>query len=450
MVPGASQPLKPYFVIIYLTGITSVSSRGLKMTKSISSKILLSLAIFAISSIDVLACTMFKITRDGKTIVGNNEDWSNPHSRVWFEAGKENEYGVAYVGFSDLNPQGAFNEAGLVYDIFAMPHEEITAGKHKLAQPDDFLKVIMRTSSTVEDVKETLEAHNLEGFEKVMLLFIDKSGKYLIQERDELTLGEEPHYVLSNFSPTRITDHSTVELPHFQRGRDLLQHNANLKVSFCEAVLDGLHQEVPYWGGTQYSTLYDLNDSKFNLYYFHDYNRSVQFDLKEELAKGDRVLSIPDMFPEVVKGHEYKLNYDDYEKNLILLESENTFSDPELLASVVRKIKNGPPKKMIYANYYKIESIGKQWLAMNQYENAISVFNINASVFDWIAGPFENLAHAYLLAGQYEMAIENYNRILEILPGDENATLQLQKLQGQSNVDPEESTVVGSTQSGLN
>ena len=371
---------------------------------------------------------MFKITEDGRTIVGNNEDWSNPHTRIWFEVGEENEFGVAYVGFDDMNPQGAFNEAGLAYDIFAMPYEEITEGKDKKEQPDGFLKTIMRTSTTVEEVKASLESHYLEGFEQVMLLFIDRSGKYLVQERDVLTVGDQAQYVLSNFSPTEFTDPAEVELPHFQKGRNLLNQSANLNLDYCESVLDALHQEVPFWGGTQYSTLYDLSDGKINIYYFHDYNRSVQLDLQEELEKGNHVLNIPEMFPEVANGHEYMANYDEYEKYIVLLESGDTFADSELFSDVVTKIKNGPPKKMIYSNFYKIESIGKEWLANNNYDNAISVFRINAEVFDWIAGPFENLAHAYLLDGQYEMAVDNYNRVLEIRPDDENAVTQLQKI----------------------
>ncbi|MBT4161949.1 MAG: hypothetical protein HOC70_00785 [Gammaproteobacteria bacterium] len=398
------------------------------MRKLATSKFLISLALVSIFSMNAFGCTMFKITKNGRTIVGNNEDWSNPHTRIWFEAGNEAEFGVAYVGFDDLNPQGAFNEAGLAYDIFAMPDKKIIEAKEKEAQPDDLLKTIMKTSSTVEEVKAKLEIYSLKGFSKVMLLFVDKSGRYLIQEYDEFTIGEQAQYVLSNFSPSKITDHSKVELPHFQKGRSLLGQKPNLDPGYCATVLDALHQEVPYWGGTQYSTLYNLHDGTINLYYFHDYSRSVQFDLEEELAKGNHVLNIPDMFPEIESGHEYMANYDEYAKNLFLLEKSSTFSDPKVLSKVVEKIQFGPPKKMIYAHYYRIETIGKEWLAKNDYRNAISVFSINADVFDWVASPFRHLAHAYMLDSQYEMAIENYSKVLEINPGDENAKAQLQEI----------------------
>ena len=44
------------------------------------------------------ACTMYKLTKDGKTIVGNNEDYLSPNSQFWFEAGSKDTYGVMYMG----------------------------------------------------------------------------------------------------------------------------------------------------------------------------------------------------------------------------------------------------------------------------------------------------------------------------------------------------------------
>jgi len=45
-----------------------------------------------------MACTMYKLTKDGKTIVGNNEDWTSPNGQFWFEAGTENTFGAMYMG----------------------------------------------------------------------------------------------------------------------------------------------------------------------------------------------------------------------------------------------------------------------------------------------------------------------------------------------------------------
>jgi hypothetical protein len=45
-----------------------------------------------------LACRIYKITKNGKTIVGNNEDWLSPNHQFWFESGSKSEFGLMYMG----------------------------------------------------------------------------------------------------------------------------------------------------------------------------------------------------------------------------------------------------------------------------------------------------------------------------------------------------------------
>ncbi len=79
------------------------------------------------------ACSMVKVTKNGKTIVGNNEEQMNPNTRIWFENGKNGEYGVVYVGFDNLFPQGGMNGAGLVFDGFTLSFKEVKNGRGKKA-----------------------------------------------------------------------------------------------------------------------------------------------------------------------------------------------------------------------------------------------------------------------------------------------------------------------------
>ncbi|MFN5984691.1 MAG: hypothetical protein ACK476_11925 [Fluviicola sp.] len=62
---------------------------------------------------EIFACSMFKITKDGKTIVGNNEDWWSPMTQMWFEPKQNAKYGYMAVGFHDNFAQGAVNKGGL-------------------------------------------------------------------------------------------------------------------------------------------------------------------------------------------------------------------------------------------------------------------------------------------------------------------------------------------------
>jgi hypothetical protein len=65
---------------------------------------------------------MYKISKNGKTIVGNNEDWLSPNHQFWFESGTKSKFGVMYMGQLDNFAQGAINEVGLLFDGFFEPN----------------------------------------------------------------------------------------------------------------------------------------------------------------------------------------------------------------------------------------------------------------------------------------------------------------------------------------
>src|SRR5580765_1033069 len=63
------------------------------------------------------ACTIFVLTDTNRTLFFNNEDWSNPNSRIWFVPARWGDYGYAAVGFDDGWSQGGVNTMGLAYDV---------------------------------------------------------------------------------------------------------------------------------------------------------------------------------------------------------------------------------------------------------------------------------------------------------------------------------------------
>ena len=87
---------------------------------------------------NLFGCSLIKITINGKTIVGNNEDFSNPDTRIWFEPGGIQHYGVVYVGYDNLFPEGGMNEAGLVFDAFGVSDKPLkdTTNKEPIFELD--------------------------------------------------------------------------------------------------------------------------------------------------------------------------------------------------------------------------------------------------------------------------------------------------------------------------
>jgi hypothetical protein len=249
---------------------------------------------------DLTACSMFKITLDGKTMVGNNEDAWSLNSRIWFEKGEEGKYGVAYVGHNRGVPQGGLNEAGLAYDAFSLPYREakVVAGKKGIPDNSSFLKKLMQKCGNVHEVKNLLENYNLGAFSMGMFWFIDKSGDYLILEGDSLMMGNDSAYVLVNFRPSETTDLDDIRISRFQKGRRFLQSHEDTTVAFCAAMMDTMRASRGNLGhGTLYTSIYDLNAGIIYLYFYQDFSHQHKFNLKEELAKGDHSISMPGLFP---------------------------------------------------------------------------------------------------------------------------------------------------------
>ena len=53
----------------------------------------------------------------------------------------------------------------------------------------------------------------------------------------------------------------------------------------CADILDAVHIEYKKSVGTVYSNVFDLVDLKAYVYHLHDFDRSIEFDLLEELSR---------------------------------------------------------------------------------------------------------------------------------------------------------------------
>ncbi len=66
------------------------------------------------------SCTVFYAADENVALAGNNEDWNNPLTKIWFLPPEEAKYGRVYVGFDDFSPQGGMNDQGLFFDGLAV------------------------------------------------------------------------------------------------------------------------------------------------------------------------------------------------------------------------------------------------------------------------------------------------------------------------------------------
>jgi len=244
---------------------------------------------------------MCKVTINGHTWLGSNEDSWRLGSRIWFEGRRLGKYGSLYVGYGDGFPQGGMNEAGLAFDGLTIIRKSVAndPAKKTIADPTAFMKSIMQNCSTVEEVKAYASQFNRTPFNSGVLLFSDRAGKYLVMEPDTLIIGNDSKYVIANFCPSTVTEAEKLNFGRYQRGEQYLQNHSNdTSAQFCYALTDTMHECRKKVGdGTMYSFVADLNKGEFHLYFYHDFKISRDFNLTEELAKGDHEYVMTTIFP---------------------------------------------------------------------------------------------------------------------------------------------------------
>jgi hypothetical protein len=253
------------------------------------------------------SCSMYKVTKNGKTMVGCNEDAWRTTSHIWFEVGQNNQYGAAFTGSrwdgeNGYAPQSGMNEHGLVFSRLASYHPKLITSKFnnriQITNPTRYLKDILHSCKTVEEVKKYIEKYDQRYFIEDVFIYIEQSGKYIIVEPYKILSGNDAKYVLSNFCPSITPKSAANKLERYKKGTSFLTSKIETDLDFCRKLSDTMHVCREKIGdGTLLTSIWDSTNGVVNLYFYHQYDQTVQFNLTKELAKGNHILKIDTLFP---------------------------------------------------------------------------------------------------------------------------------------------------------
>ena len=76
----------------------------------------------------------------------------------------------------------------------------------------------------------------------------------------------------------------------------------------------------------------------------------------------------------------------------------------------------------------KLNEMGYQFLSKNEVDKAIEIFKTNVFLFPESANTFDSLGEAYMIKGNKQLAIENYEKSLQLNPQNKNAEMKLNEL----------------------
>ena len=255
--------------------------------------ILLSAICFSLVGSAALACTGFVLQDGERVLVGNNEDWFNPRTKIWFVQPVNDRYGSVFFGFDNFWPQGGMNQKGLFFDAFALKPEVVAEAETKPRYKGNLIKEVMATCATVENALEMIDRYSLYFMTRFQLFIADAAGDAAIIEGNAVIRKQGDYQVVTNFRQSE-TDPSEISCPRYRIACDMLAGCGEDKMHCVKNILAATHQEGT--ANTLYSNIYDLNARRVYVYHFHNFQNEVVIDLEKALERKPGVIDLPDLF----------------------------------------------------------------------------------------------------------------------------------------------------------
>jgi hypothetical protein len=228
--------------------------------------------VFAVTfTFPIYACTIFVITNGQQVLFGNNEDWTNPKTRIWFIPAGDGYYGCVYVGYNDGWARGGMNSEGLACDWVGGFQENWQADVGTCVRGNPTERML-ESCATVEDAIVFFLKHKESDFIRAKVFVTDRKGMSAI-------IGVSDGKLQINKSErSRSFGYA------FQTFRESFAKDSEITVANGASILQACLQEGKY--ATKYSNIFDLKSGDIYLYQFHQHIESMRMNLADELAKG--------------------------------------------------------------------------------------------------------------------------------------------------------------------
>jgi len=365
------------------------------------------------------------VSKDGMHLFGNNEDWRNPNSWIWFYPATKDEYGRVCFGFDSgfSLAQGGMNDQGLAIDGNGLDE----TGWQRDPNREDFrggpLDYILAHCATVDDAIRFFERYNNPALARGKIPIADAKGNSVVVEwgQGKLQLLRRTgsyqistNFVQSNFSP------DDYPCTRYKNAEKMILASPSQSVDLIRAILSVTHSEFEY--PTVYSNIYDLANKTIRLYNFHNFEEVVTIQLDDELKKGSHAVPIPSLFKwktHATKIFDFLSPKPGSEQLLKVVEKDGVEAAISRFYEHNERIRK---MAILDISEEEIDKLGWYLVAKDRPEDAIAILRLNVSEDPRSWRALKSLGEAYVKAGKKEQAVTAFRDALALDPG--NAELQ--------------------------
>ena len=280
-------------------------------------KLVFLLQIVFLTSVQANECTAFMAVKKNTVLTGRNADSRNLNARMLVLPGSQGKYGRIFLGAGEGQNIGGFinttgmNDRGLwygstsLYDGSAFPvRNDIKNYYNKPTLNYDLIHYVMEVCSTVDEVIEYFTTYYYPVWNGHHL-FVDRNGNSVIiefGERDVVFIRKKSgHQVMTNFPNADTLSSRWYNCYRYNTADRMLASSQEISTDLFRSICDAVHQEGEF--PTSLSTVYDVTSGNLYVYYFHNYEEVLVFNLYMELARGENYYKIPDYY------NQMKLRY---------------------------------------------------------------------------------------------------------------------------------------------
>jgi len=404
--------------------------------RTLSAVSLITLLLLSFLTFPLHACLEVMVYDEENNLAGNNEDYWNFNTKIWYYPASESEYGRVCVGYDEIYGfvQGGMNDQGLFIDGNAL--DQIDSWKPDPSKPDypDSLEVcgeILAHCANVEEAIEVFRKYNHSSLMWARFPLADALGNSVVVEwgRGELQVVRRTgkYQIATNFVQSDFDKMADYPCERYFIADKIMTSVKEYNLDSVRRVLAATHQEG--YVNTLYSNICDLKNKKMYLYYFHNFEEPVVIDLGEELQKGKHGSDLPALF-EIRPYCEADIKASLPVQGSTYLEKylEEKGIDSTLVKYEALKDDYLIKRRRVDISEEEINMLGYNLMNKNKMKEALAIFTLNVKDHPGSWNVYDSLGEVYLKNGQLDLAKQNYEKSVEMNPGNLGGKEALRRL----------------------